>query len=100
LRPGEQSSQGALQAPGSGVAFDQHNRFEGYKLKGLWYREARYGALRNALWHVRASRVGGGEVMNPAALALAAHEADVLLNAGERTLDLIEALCELLYHKA
>jgi hypothetical protein len=35
------------------------------------------------MWRVRASRVG--EVLDPAALTLAVHEADVLLNAGEPT---------------
>lgn len=72
------------------------DRFSGYQLRGLWFRKDSYGALRNAAWLLRNSRVG--QVYNPAALMLVVREADKLLNNRETLRDVLEAFAELLVH--
>ena len=71
-------------------------RFRGYVLRGVWFREERYGPLRNAAWMLRNSRVG--QVTNPAALLLVIAEARKLLSGGESLEDVLEAFAELLMH--
>ncbi len=73
-----------------------HGKFSGYRLKGRWLKDDRYGALRNAAWLVRNSRVG--QANNPLALKVAVVEVQKLIAAGEGLPDVIEALCELLVH--
>jgi hypothetical protein len=72
------------------------SRFDGYVLRGLWFRETRYGPLRNAAWVLRNSRAG--QALNPAALTLVIHEAQKLLSSGEQLGDVLEAFAELLIH--
>lgn len=74
------------------------NKFAGYRIRGKWLQDDRYAPLRNAAWLVTNSRVGQGN--NPLALALAVvvAEFDKLTGAGEKLLDVVEALCELLVH--
>lgn len=74
------------------------NRFEGYELRGLWWRDTRYAPLRNAAWWVRESRAGA--MQNPAALRLVLHEAMKLVAQGEGLGDVLEAFAELLVHRA
>jgi hypothetical protein len=59
-------------------------------------QDDRYGALRNAAWLVRNSRVGQGN--NPLALGVVVAEVEKLTGVGEALPDVIEALCELLVH--
>jgi hypothetical protein len=70
--------------------------FERYPIRGRWFKQAEYGALRNAAWMVRNSRVGQGN--NPLALRVVVVEVAKLVDAGEALPDVVEALCELLVH--
>lgn len=79
-----------------GAAGRLQDKFAGYRLRGKWLSEGRYGALRNAAWLVRNSRVGQGN--NPLALGVVVAEVEKLMGAGEGLPDVIEALCELLVH--
>lgn len=73
-----------------------YDRFAGYKLRGLWFRDDNYGKLRNASWLLRNSRAG--QLTNPAALALVVHEAEKLMERGQKLGDVLEAFAELLIH--
>lgn len=72
------------------------DRYRGYVLRGRWFKDDRYGPLRNAAWMVRNARVG--EAINPASLLVVLHEAKGLLAAGEPLEDVLEAFAELLMH--
>jgi hypothetical protein len=72
------------------------SRFDGYILRGRWFKENQFGGLRNAAWMLRNSRAG--QAMNPAALTLVIHEAQKLLSSGEPLGDVLEAFAELLIH--
>ena len=70
--------------------------FERYPIRGRWFKQVEYGALRNAAWMVRNSRVGQGN--NPMALRVVVVEVARLVESGEALPDVVEALCELLVH--
>lgn len=90
------SSKPLIEQSSVGGQLPRFGRFEGYQLRGRWFRDDRYGPLRNAAWMLRNSRVG--LVMNPAALRVVIHESEVLLREGERMDDVLEAFAELLIH--
>ena len=70
--------------------------FARYPIRGRWWKETRFGPLRNAAWLVRNSRHGQGN--NPMALKVAVVEVERLVGSGEPLSDVVEALCELLVH--
>src|SRR5690606_21879089 len=67
-----------------------HSRLAKYELRGRWFKDERYGPLRNAAWIVRNSR--HGQANNPLALAVVVAEVQKLVNAGEGLPDVVEAL--------
>jgi hypothetical protein len=72
------------------------SRFDGYMLRGRWFKDDRYASLRNAAWVLRNSRAG--QMLNPAALTLVVHEGKKLTSSGEDLADVLEAFAELLIH--
>lgn len=70
--------------------------FGSYPIRGRWFKESGFGALRNAAWMVRNSR--HGQVNNPLALRVVLAEVQRLVDQGEPLSDVVEALCELLVH--
>jgi hypothetical protein len=75
------------------------NRFSRYQLRGQWISDDRFQGLRQCAYFARMARKSGG-LQNPAALAYMVYEAEVMLSGGVALPDMIEALCELLYHEA
>jgi hypothetical protein len=79
-----------------GLSRTEASLFGAYPIRGRWFREARYGALRNGAWMVRNSR--HGQANNPLALRVVLAEVQRLVDQGEPLSDVVEALCELLVH--
>ena len=88
---GADTTEGSLSVRASRAL--SHRGCASYQLSGRWLAPL-YAGLRNAAWAARNSRVAADQ--NPAALLVVLREAERLLAADERLLDVLEAFAELL----